>query len=136
MAIQVLIERVGKNGYRASSGEPLALSVEAPTREAALAKLKKKLEKRLSKDGELGSVEVGAPENPRATAPARASRETLRPAPSWHGLRGGRSKKLFDNIDRMLAKHYGFTDRELDFIIDSDIKYQIGQAHAGAGGDE
>jgi hypothetical protein len=24
MAIQVLIERVGKNGYRASSGEPLA----------------------------------------------------------------------------------------------------------------
>jgi hypothetical protein len=66
MAIQVLIERVGKNGYRATSGEPLAVSVEAPTREAALAKLKKKLDKRLSKGAELVSVELAASaeENP------------------------------------------------------------------------
>lgn len=27
----------------------------------------------------------------------------------------------------MLAKHYGFTDEELDFIINYDIKYRMGQ---------
>jgi hypothetical protein len=32
-----------------------------------------------------------------------------------------------------LAKHYGFTDEELDFIINYDIKYRMG---AGAGEDE
>ncbi len=26
-------------------------------------------------------------------------------------------------LDRVLAKHYGFTDEELDFIINYDIKY-------------
>jgi hypothetical protein len=26
--------------------------------------------------------------------------------------------------DRVLAQHYGFTDEELDFIIDYDIKYR------------
>jgi hypothetical protein len=35
----------------------------------------------------------------------------------------------------MLAKYYGFTDEELDFIINYDIKYRMGQA-AGAGGEE
>ena len=28
-------------------------------------------------------------------------------------------------IDRVLAKHYGFTDEELDFIINHDIKYRM-----------
>ncbi len=32
----------------------------------------------------------------------------------------------------MLAKHYGFTDEELDFIINYDIKYRMGRD----GGDE
>ena len=36
------------------------------------------------------------------------------------------SKGLIDNIDRALAKHYGFTDEELDFIINYDIKYRMG----------
>ena len=27
---------------------------------------------------------------------------------------------------RVLTKHYGFTDEELDFIIDYDIKYRMG----------
>ena len=30
----------------------------------------------------------------------------------------------------MLAKHYGLTDEELDFIINYDIKYRMGR---GAG---
>jgi hypothetical protein len=38
-----------------------------------------------------------------------------------------RSKPVIDEIDRVLARHYGFTDEELDFIINYDIKYRIGQ---------
>ncbi|MGB8346567.1 MAG: DNA methyltransferase [Ktedonobacteraceae bacterium] len=34
---------------------------------------------------------------------------------------------LFDEIDRVLARHYGFTDEELDFIINYDIKYRMGR---------
>ena len=30
-------------------------------------------------------------------------------------------------IERVLAQHYGFTDEELDFIINCDIKYRMGQ---------
>ncbi len=29
-------------------------------------------------------------------------------------------------IDRVLAQHYGFTDDELDFILNYDIKYCLG----------
>ncbi|MCD8297538.1 MAG: Eco57I restriction-modification methylase domain-containing protein [Prevotella sp.] len=36
------------------------------------------------------------------------------------------SKKLINEIDKELAKHYGFTDEELDFIINYDIKYRMG----------
>jgi hypothetical protein len=32
-----------------------------------------------------------------------------------------------DEIDRVLARHYGFTEEELDFIINYDIKYRMGQ---------
>ena len=28
---------------------------------------------------------------------------------------------------RRLARHYGFTDEELDFIINYDIKYRMGR---------
>lgn len=37
-----------------------------------------------------------------------------------------KSKKIIDKIDKLLAKHYGFTDEELDFIINYDIKYRMG----------
>lgn len=36
------------------------------------------------------------------------------------------SKSLIDEIDAVLARHYGFTDEELDFIINYDIKYRMG----------
>ena len=36
------------------------------------------------------------------------------------------SKPIIDKIDRALAEHYGFTDEELDFIINYDIKYRMG----------
>ena len=37
------------------------------------------------------------------------------------------SKPVIDQIDCVLAKHYGFTDEELDFIINYDIKYRMGR---------
>ena len=36
------------------------------------------------------------------------------------------SKPIIDKIDKVLAKHYGFTEEELDFIINYDIKYRMG----------
>ena len=36
------------------------------------------------------------------------------------------SKPIIDEIDKALAKHYGFTEEELDFIINYDIKYRMG----------
>jgi hypothetical protein len=43
------------------------------------------------------------------------------------------SKPIVDQIDTALAKHYGFTPEELDFIINYDIKYRMGKE---LGGDE
>jgi hypothetical protein len=37
------------------------------------------------------------------------------------------SKPIIDEIDHVLAQHYGFTDEELDFIINYDIKYRMGR---------
>ena len=36
------------------------------------------------------------------------------------------SKELIDGIDAVLAQHYGFTEEELDFIINHGIKYRMG----------
>ena len=37
-----------------------------------------------------------------------------------------KQKKIIDEIDKLLASHYGFTEEELDFIINYDIKYRMG----------
>jgi hypothetical protein len=41
-------------------------------------------------------------------------------------IRPSISKPIIDKIDSVLAEHYGFTDEELDFIINYDIKYRMG----------
>nr|HRO43451.1 DUF433 domain-containing protein [Flavipsychrobacter sp.] len=41
-----------------------------------------------------------------------------------------KSKLIIDEIDRVLAGHYGFTEEELDFIINYDIKYRMGLSGA------
>lgn len=40
-------------------------------------------------------------------------------------------KPIIDEIDKVLAKHYGFTEEELDFIINYDIKYRMGKELEG-----
>ena len=42
-------------------------------------------------------------------------------------FRVNQSKPIIDEIDRVLAQHYGFTHEELDFIINYDIKYRMGR---------
>ena len=41
------------------------------------------------------------------------------------------SKPIIDEIDRILAGHYGFTEEELDYIVNYDIKYRMGKEDAG-----
>ncbi|MEZ7890921.1 MAG: Eco57I restriction-modification methylase domain-containing protein [Candidatus Wallbacteria bacterium] len=45
-----------------------------------------------------------------------------------------KSKPIIDDIDKVLAEHYGFTDEELDFIINYDIKYRMGKELEDEGG--
>ena len=40
----------------------------------------------------------------------------------------GESKPILDEIDTVLAGHYGFTAEELDFILNYDIKYRLGRS--------
>jgi len=40
-------------------------------------------------------------------------------------------KPIIDQIDSLLAQHYGFTQSELDFIINYDIKYRMGKELGG-----
>lgn len=47
-----------------------------------------------------------------------------------------KSKSIIDEIDKVLAQHYGFTDEELDFIINYDIKYRMGNTDDENGDDE
>jgi hypothetical protein len=41
------------------------------------------------------------------------------------------SKPILDEIDTVLAGHYGFTAEELDFILNYDIKYRLGRDTEG-----
>ncbi len=34
---------------------------------------------------------------------------------------------IIDEIGKILAQHYGFSEEELDFIINYDIKYRMGK---------
>lgn len=43
-------------------------------------------------------------------------------------------KSILDEIDCVLAEHYGFTDEELDFIINYDLEYRMGSAALTPGG--
>jgi predicted RNase H-like HicB family nuclease len=64
MQIPVLIEPIARDGYRAQSREPFALSARGATREEALAKLRAKIEDRLKNGAEVVGLEVGAQPDP------------------------------------------------------------------------
>jgi hypothetical protein len=60
MQIPILVEPVANNGYRATSGPPLGLSAEGPTRDEAIDKLALLLRDRLSNGIEVVAAEVPA----------------------------------------------------------------------------
>lgn len=64
MQIPVLIEPIARNGYRAKSTEPFAVSAKGTTREEALTKLRAKIEGRLKKGAELVGLEIGSQPDP------------------------------------------------------------------------
>jgi len=37
------------------------------------------------------------------------------------------SKPIMDKIDRVLANHFGFDDKEIDYIINYDVKFRMGE---------
>jgi hypothetical protein len=43
---------------------------------------------------------------------------------------------VIDAIDSALATHYEFSEEELDFIINYDIKYRMGREEPGEQGPE
>ena len=53
----------------------------------------------------------------------RISKDVLTQFDSFYPAK---SKPIIDEIDKLLARHYGFTEEELDFIINYDIKYRMG----------
>src|SRR5262249_22263096 len=42
----------------------------------------------------------------------------------------GACKPIIDDIDCVLARHFGFSEEELDFIVNFDIKYRLGHAES------
>src|SRR5262249_36262850 len=46
---------------------------------------------------------------------------------AYQASRPGWSKSLLDAIDGVLARHYGLSDEELDWIQHYEIKYRLGQ---------
>ena len=58
----------------------------------------------------------------------RASADhTLTGSIQFETFRPRECKTVIDEIDTALAKHYGFTEEELDFILNYDIKYRLGR---------
>ena len=39
-----------------------------------------------------------------------------------------RSKARIDEVDIALGAHFGFTQAQLDFVLNYDIKYRLGQS--------
>jgi hypothetical protein len=64
MQFPVLIELLPEGGFRASSGHPLALSVEAKTRDEAVHLLRELIEAKLTIAREVTQLEIDVPENP------------------------------------------------------------------------
>jgi hypothetical protein len=56
----------------------------------------------------------------------KTTRNTKKDKIEIESFKINKSKPIIDEIDKILAKHYGFTEEELDFIINYDIKYRMG----------
>ena len=58
----------------------------------------------------------------------------IRQGCEFQEFRPSKSEPILDGIDRALVKQDGFTAEELDFILNYDIKYRMGQVGGGGEG--
>lgn len=65
-------------------------------------------------------------ENHQANSEMRVRRQKLTGEVQIQTFQPARSKPILDEIDRVLASHYGFTSEEADFVINYDAKYRFG----------
>jgi len=88
---------------------------------------------------DIKSLPVGAPTAASLRAAAKLLRGlmadyerhsviTVRQDCEYQEFDPSQSKPVMDKIDCLLGEHYGFTDLELDYIINYDIKYRMGGA--------
>lgn len=75
---------------------------------------------------ELAALSRQLGDNLRRTA-ERCRREYPSGVIEYDEFYPAKAKLIIDEIDQVLARHYGFTDEELDFIINYDIKYRMGK---------
>ncbi len=66
MQISVLVEPTSENRFRASSGDPLKLEAEAPTREEALRKLRELVRCRMKAGAQVVALDIGTSDHPLA----------------------------------------------------------------------
>ena len=64
MNISVLIEPIGKSGFRATGAVPFATTAEGATPEEAVAKLKESMEQRLAAGAQLVSLQLPSSDHP------------------------------------------------------------------------
>jgi hypothetical protein len=78
---------------------------------------------------ELAALGRSLAERLQATA-ARCSRRYASGVVIYEEYYPARGKALLDEIDRVLARHYGFNEEEVDFILNYEIKYRMGRDQA------
>ncbi|GCE16593.1 Eco57I restriction-modification methylase domain-containing protein [Dictyobacter kobayashii] len=67
---------------------------------------------------------------------SRYARHLKRGQTGSYTIYARKSKPIIDAIDEILARHYGFSQQELDFIVNYDIKYRMGLAQLLEGAEE
>src|SRR5271157_5010617 len=83
MRIPVLIERAPWNGFRATGGEPFAISAEGTTRAEAIARLRSLIVDRLAVGAELISLDLETKDHPLAPVPGWSEDDPL--LDEWQG---------------------------------------------------
>jgi predicted RNase H-like HicB family nuclease len=98
MEIPVIIEPIAENGYQASSGAPLGLTAQGPTREEALQRLQELLRNRLEAGVQIVSVSVASqPPAPWARFAGALRGDPLLPA--WRQAMADYRKKMEEDPD-------------------------------------
>lgn len=75
---------------------------------------------------ELAALGCALADHLQATA-ARCSRRYASGMVIYKEYYPARAKMLLDQIDRVLARHYGFSEEEVDFILNYELKYRMGR---------